>query len=53
MKFLNKTIYSLRVEACKRQDASRTKIGKTILYKKSSFEKWLNDKERFFNDCNV
>lgn len=47
-KFLNKTIQSLRIDACKRKGAPRTKIGKKILYNKTSFEKWIEEKEKKF-----
>ena len=44
-KLLNKTIPSLRSEASRRKGAPRTKLGKLILYKKNSFEKWLESHE--------
>ncbi len=42
---LNKSIASLRSEASRRKGAPRTKLGKLILYKKDSFEKWLESHE--------
>jgi Helix-turn-helix domain len=44
-RLLNKTIPSLRSEASRRKGAPRTKLGKRILYKKSSFENWLESHE--------
>jgi hypothetical protein len=44
-KLLKKTIPSLRCEASRRKGAPRTKLGKLILYKKNSFEKWLESHE--------
>ena len=46
--FLGKSIFSLRADACRRKGAPRTKIGRRILYKKSSFEKWILEKETDF-----
>lgn len=43
--FLNKSVASLRADACRRKGAPRTKIGRRILYKKASFEKWIGEKE--------
>lgn len=45
---LHKTIQSLRSEASRRKGAPRTKLGKLILYKKDSFEKWLISHETNF-----
>ncbi|MDX2083164.1 MAG: helix-turn-helix domain-containing protein [Rickettsiales bacterium] len=45
---LNKSIASLRSEASRRKGAPRTKLGKLILYKKESFEKWLDSHETNF-----
>jgi hypothetical protein len=46
--FLNKTVASLRCEASRRKGAPRTKLGKLILYKKDSFEKWMSSHETNF-----
>ena len=43
--FLNKKISSLRCEASRRKGAPRIKVGKKILYKKESFERWLSGNE--------
>ena len=45
---LRKTIPSLRSEASRRKGAPRTKLGKLILYKKDSFEKWMTSHETNF-----
>lgn len=47
---LNKTISSLRTDASRRKGAPRTRVGKLILYKKDSFEKWLESKEIDFDE---
>ncbi len=47
--FLNKTTLSLRCDASRRKGPPRTKIGRKILYKKSSFESWLLKKESDFD----
>jgi len=43
--FLNKTISSLRTDACRRRGPPRTKIGKRILYHRNSFSIWLDAHE--------
>jgi len=47
--FLGKSIFSLRADASRRKGAPRTKIGRRILYKKTSFEKWVLEKETDFS----
>jgi hypothetical protein len=49
---LNKTIPSLRVDACKRKGAPRTKIGKRILYRIDAFNAWLEKHETDFDKLN-
>ncbi|MFT4967719.1 MAG: hypothetical protein ACI9CD_000728 [Candidatus Deianiraeaceae bacterium] len=48
--FLNKTINSLRADACRRKGAPRTTIGKRILYNKNSFEAWILKREVRFEE---
>ena len=48
-KFLDKSVASLRADACRRKSAPRTKIGKRILYKKESFDAWIAKKEIDFS----
>jgi hypothetical protein len=47
--FLNKTVFSLRSDASRRKGAPRTKLGRKILYKKSSFMQWMSKRETDFD----
>ena len=45
--FLGKTIPTLRADHCHRRNRvpPKTKLGRVIIYSKTSFEEWLKSKE--------
>lgn len=48
-KILDKTIATLRADACRRKGAPRTKLGKRILYRIDAFNNWIMKHETDFD----
>ncbi|MFT7086672.1 MAG: hypothetical protein ACJAZX_000085 [Rickettsiales bacterium] len=48
-KILDKTIATLRADACRRKGAPRTKLGKRILYRIDAFNSWIMKHETDFD----
>ncbi len=48
-KILNKTIATLRADACRKKGAPRTKLGKRILYRIDAFNNWIIGQEINFD----
>jgi hypothetical protein len=47
---LNKTIPTLRADACRRRGAPRTKLGNRILYRIDAFNNWVMQHETNFDE---
>jgi hypothetical protein len=48
-KILDKTIATLRADACRKKGAPRTKLGKRILYRIDAFDGWIMNQETDFD----
>jgi len=48
-KILNKSISTLRADACRRRGAPRIKLGRRILYRIDAFNNWIMKHETDFD----